>query len=133
MYSSDGKGDFLSLSHLHFSHQSNLHFYGIINEEESHLHFLAHHHYNVWRTAVAEGTSAQKAQRTAEPFWGCRAELSSLVIVLSFFFRRDGRFAAVSTKSNRKEEREDEFFQVQIEATVCLLTSNTLSQASAAH
>lgn len=39
MFSSDGKGDFLSLSHLHFGHQGNLHFYGIINEEESHLHF----------------------------------------------------------------------------------------------
>lgn len=29
----------LSYSHLHFCHQSNLHFYGIINEQESHLHF----------------------------------------------------------------------------------------------
>lgn len=29
------------LVHLHFCHQSNLHFYSIINEQESHLHFPA--------------------------------------------------------------------------------------------
>lgn len=37
-------------------------------------------------------------------------------------------------QSNRLGEvRGDEFFQVQIEATECLLTSNTQSQASTAH
>lgn len=38
----------LSKSHLHFCHQSNLHFYGIINEQESHLHFSLARRPVVW-------------------------------------------------------------------------------------
>lgn len=86
MFSSDGTGDFLSLSHLNFCHQSNLHFYGIINEEESHLHFLAHRHYVVWRTAVVGETSVQKASGSGKPCWSCGAKRS--FFFLSFFQKR---------------------------------------------
>lgn len=68
MFCSDGTADFLSLSHLHFCHQSNLHFYSIINEEESHLHFLAHRHYVVWTTPVARETSAQEVCGSGKPY-----------------------------------------------------------------
>lgn len=84
MFLSDGKGSFLSLSHLHFDHQSNLHFYGIINKEESHLHFI------LTSTTISGGGGIRGEQ------WSGLENRS--VIGWSLFFRRDGMFEGVGTK-----------------------------------
>lgn len=119
MFSSDGTGDFLSLSHLHFCHQGNLHFYGIINEEGSHLHFLAHHHDVVWRTAVAGGVRCSGgvwAWRAMLELWGRTGRR-----FVSFQETWEvGRFGYNKLRQSKQAGGAEggEFFQVQIEASV---------------
>lgn len=108
------------MSHLHFCYQSYLHFYGIINEDESHLHFLAHHHYTLSRGQRWQGgTSAQEA---------CGSDsnvgvvgLNQSLVCLFCSGETGGSWVGGYNKlwqSNRQEEQGDEFFQVQIEASV---------------
>lgn len=64
--------------------------------------------------------------------WG-RTEQLSHCFVFVFFQEREMGYNKLWQSNRLGGVRGDEFFQVQIEATVCLLTSNTQSQASTAH
>lgn len=88
----------LSWSHLHFCHQSNLHFYGIINEQESHLHFHS-------LTAALSGASCT--------FTGAMSQCAQRIKHLHDCFQADCGESVIAVWTERRVFRG---FQVQIEA-----------------
>lgn len=101
------RGETFILVHLHFCHQSNLHFYSIINEHKSHLHFLVPFSRtgleHIWCTGTCIQLCVGVLLSTRET---CKDKTKQL----------GDCFNAVKYTVTIKQRQNDEGFQVQIEA-----------------